>query len=208
MREEHVFFYVGNLCLEGLYASGDGSRGVVISHPHPLMGGSMRNNVVEVLASTFYEKGYSTLRFNFRGVGQSEGAYDEGRGEQEDVIGAIDFLKEREKKDVILAGYSFGAWVNLKVLAHHASFSDVILVSPPINLRDFDFSELPENIGLIISGDRDQFCSTERLQTLANRINCRLGIVKGADHFYFGKENGIIDCLREYLLKKKNYLIL
>jgi len=163
------------------------------------MGGSMRNNVVEALISIFYEKGSSTLRFNFRGVERSGGTYDGGRGEQEDVIGAIDFLKEREKREVILAGYSFGAWVNLKVLAHHASFSDVIFVSPPINLGDFDFSGLSGNIGLVISGDRDQFCSTERLKTLANRINCRLGIVKGADHFYLGKEQGIIDCLREYL---------
>jgi alpha/beta superfamily hydrolase len=197
--EETVFFQAGKLKIEGLYAESGTGRGVVISHPHPQMGGSMWNNVVETLVTAFFTKGYSTLRFNFRGVGRSEGMYDDGTGEQEDVLGAVDYLAGKGKTEVVLAGYSFGAWINVKVAVRPKRFADVILVSPPINFLEFDFSDLTGKVGLMMSGDRDQFSSVEGLTTIASRIHCLLEIVKGADHFYFEKEYGIAECLDQYL---------
>jgi len=200
MKEERVFFRSGKLSIQGLYASSDGEKGVVITHPHPQMGGSMRNNVVDALVSTFYQNGFSTLRFNFRGVGLSEGVYDNGIGEREDVKGAIDFLAEKGKKGIFLTGYSFGAWVNTRLIANQDFLSDAIMVSPPIDFVEFDFSGLEGKVGLVICGDRDQFCPVARLRRIAEEIGCRLEIVNEADHFYFGREDGINSYLNEYLV--------
>jgi alpha/beta superfamily hydrolase len=202
MNEERILFRSDKFSIEGLYASCDGPKGVVITHPHPMMGGSMRNNVVFALGSVFHQNGFSTLRFNFRGAGRSEGIYDNGVGEQEDVKGAIDFLSEKGKNDIFLAGYSFGAWINTRLIADQDFLSGVIMVSPPIDFLDFDFSGLKEKVGLVICGDRDQFCPIDRLKKITEEIGCRLEIVNGADHFYFGKEEGIIDYLNDYLAPK------
>jgi alpha/beta superfamily hydrolase len=199
MNEETVFFGSGELSIEGLYAPVKGTKGVVITHPHSQMGGSMRNNVVEAMVSAFYEHGYSTLRFNFRGVGQSKGTFDDGVGEQEDVKGAIAFLKEKGFDDITLAGYSFGAWVNSRVLAGFDDLTDVVMVSPPIDFVKFDFSHLTGRCGLVICGDRDQFCPIPSLEGIIQELESRLEIVNGADHFYFGREQGIIDYLSDYL---------
>lgn len=199
MKEERIFFKSGKLDIEGLYAPSDGQKGVVITHPHSMMGGSMRNNVVFALVSAFYQNGFSTLRFNFRGVGRSGGIYDDGIGEQEDVKGAIDFLVEKGKKDIFLTGYSFGAWVNTKLIANQDFLSDIIMVSPPIDFLDFDFPGQKGKIGLVICGDSDQFCPIDRLGGITEEIGCRLEIVGGADHFYFGKEDVIAGYLDDYL---------
>ena len=199
MNEEPVFFKSGELSIEGLYAPGEGEKCVVVTHPHSQMGGSMRNNVVEAMVSAFYGHGYSTLRFNFRGVGRSEGAFEDGVGEQGDVKGAIAFLKEKGFNEITLAGYSFGAWVNSRVLAGFDDLTDVIMVSPPIDFVKFDFSYLKGRCGLVICGDRDQFCPIPSLEGIIRELETRLEIVNGADHFYFGREQGIIDYLSDYL---------
>lgn len=199
MNEEPVFFKSGELSIEGLYAPGEEAKCVVITHPHSQMGGSMRNNVVEAMVSAFYGHGYSTLRFNFRGVGRSEGTFDEGVGEREDVRGAIAFCKAKGFDNITLAGYSFGAWVNSRFLDGSDDPTDVIMVSPPIDFVKFDFSHLTGRCGLIICGDRDQFCPLSALREIVRELESRLEVVNGADHFYFGREQGIIDYLGDYL---------
>ena len=199
MKEERIFFESGGLTIEGLYAPGEGSKGVVVTHPHSQMGGSMANNVVDALVAAFHDHGYATLRFNFRGVGRSGGSFDDGVGEQDDVTGAIAFLKEKGLSDITLAGYSFGAWVMSRVLAGYDGLSDVIMVSPPIDFVQFDFSHLTGRCGLIICGDRDQFCPLRSLEDIVQQIGCRLEIVRGADHFYFGNEQAIQEYLSDYL---------
>lgn len=202
MKEDRVFFTGGGVVIEGLYAAGESTGGVVVTHPHSMMGGSMMNNVVDALVTTFYRNGFSTLRFNFRGVGRSEGTFDNGIGEQEDVKGALNFLAEQGKNDVILAGYSFGAWVNSMLFPDLDYLADVIMISPPIDFVDFDFSGIRGKCGLIICGDRDQFCPLNKLRTVIEEIQCRLEIVQGADHFYFGRESGISGYLSDYLAAK------
>lgn len=199
MKEERISFESAGLTIEGLYAPGDGSKGVVVTHPHSLMGGSMANNVVDAIVSAFHNHGHTTLRFNFRGVGRSEGRFDDGVGEQEDVKGAIGFLKEKGLNEIILAGYSFGAWVNSRVLAGYDGLSDVIMVSPPIDFVPFDFSHLAGKCGLIICGDSDQFCPLPSLENIVQHVGCRLEVVRGADHFYFGHEQEIQKYLSDYL---------
>ena len=112
MAEERVFIQAGEMKIEGRLDNAPGEKAAIVTHPHPLYGGDMNNNVVEALVQAYREKGYTTLRFNFRGVGQSGGSFDEGIGEQEDVKAALAHLGELGKSSIDLAGYSFGAWVN------------------------------------------------------------------------------------------------
>jgi alpha/beta superfamily hydrolase len=180
MKEEKIVFPSGSLHLEGYYAPSGSGRGVVVTHPHPLMGGSLENNVVETLVKTFFHQGYATLRFNFRGVGRSEGRYDEGLGEQQDVLAASDILQQKGVREIFLAGYSFGAWVNAQVLRRRPSLSGGVLVSPPIDLMDFDFSGLAGRIRLILAGDQ-----------------APVKLLPGADHFHFGREKELAAGLTE-----------
>jgi len=206
MKEQQIFFKSERFSIEGLYASSAGPKGVVVTHPHPLMGGSMRNNVVDALVSSFYQNGFSTLRFNFRGTGRSGGAYDNGAGEQEDIKGGRVFLEENGKEEIFLAGYSFGAWVIAKLIAGECSLSDVIMISPPIDFLDFDLSGLKGKVGLIICGDSDEFCPAGRLKKISEETGCRFEVVKGAGHFYHGREDELIARLDGYLAQKPRIL--
>ena len=106
-QEEKVYWNNGSLKIEGMLGKQPGENGVVICHPHPLMGGSMYNNVVEAIQEAFSSQNYTTLRFNFRGTGNSTGNYDEGRGEQEDILSAQKFLKNNGANKILLNSFSF-----------------------------------------------------------------------------------------------------
>jgi len=201
-REEKVYWNNGSLKIEGLLGKLSGESGVVICHPHPLMGGSMHNNVVEAIRDAFALQNYTTLRFNFRGAGNSTGNYDEGRGEQEDILSAHEFLKKNGIEKIILAGYSFGAWVGSKVLEQsNQLFVAGILISPPLNYFDFNWDNLKNKIDLLVSGDRDQFCDAKVLRKQAKKINSPLETIYDTDHFYSGKEKELIDILLKYIIK-------
>jgi len=197
--ENSVMFRSDDLQIEGLYAAAEGDRGVVVSHPHPQMGGSMINNVVEAITESFFACGYSTMRFNFRGVGRSGGCYDNGIGEQHDILEAGKFLHEQNIKDIVLAGYSFGAWISARVLAGSGRFLPAILVSPPVDFLPFNFAGLEGRIGLIACGDRDAFCNAGKLGKVASETGARLEVITGADHFFIRKERVLAECIKDYL---------
>ena len=186
IREQPVLFGQGVPRLEGLYAAGQGAMGAVISHPHPLMGGDMRNPVVETLAESLFGAGLSTLRFNFRGVGMSEGVFDGGRGEKGDVLAAVAYLQGQGIREIVLAGYSFGAWVNAMVIVER-SLLPAVLVSAPINLFSFNFELLRGKVGLMICGDQDPYCPLDEARNAAAHLSCPLEIIPAADHFLIGK---------------------
>ena len=146
MKEEKVFFGEDRVRLEGLFAAAGGTKGAVISHPHSLMGGDMWNPVVETVTQALFGVGISTLRFNFRGVGESGGTFDEGRGEQEDLLAALAFLEDRGLKEILPAGYSFGAWVTAGVIGRRA-LAPALFVAPPIKMFSFDLKDLTESGG-------------------------------------------------------------
>jgi alpha/beta superfamily hydrolase len=200
MREKQVFFGEGNIRLEGLYANSAGAAGAVISHPHPLMGGDMGNSVVETLAETLFAGGISTLRFNFRGVGRSAGTFDDGRGEQDDVLAAVSFMEEQGIREILPAGYSFGAWVNAGIL-NRRNLLPAVFVSPPINLLDFDFQTLKGKVGIIICGGQDPYCPVERIKSVAAELACRLDIIPDADHFFLSREGDLAACINDFVMK-------
>lgn len=202
MREEKISIKNGLLSLEGLLSKTSGEKGVVICHPHSLMGGSMHNNVVEVLQKSFAAENYTTLRFNFRGVGGSTGVYDEGRGEQKDIHAACEYLDHLGLKKLFLAGYSFGAWVGSHVLAEKNNpFFDAAFVSPPINYFDFNWDKLINKISLLICGDGDQFCREDDLEKISQKIYSTLEIIPDADHFYGGYEIELAHIVQKYIVK-------
>jgi len=200
MREEKIYIKNGLLIIEALWSGYSDKKGVVICHPHSLMGGSMYNNVVEAIQASFAASGISTLRFNFRGVGESTGQYDEGKGEKQDILAVCDYLNKTGLQTLMFAGYSFGAWVGSKIFEEaDSTFSFKILVSPPVNYFDFEWNNLKRKIDLLVCGDADDFCSTDILITEAKKISSALEIISGADHFYGGKEKELVKILQKYL---------
>jgi alpha/beta superfamily hydrolase len=177
MEEEQIFIDNNGLVIEGLLTKAAQESGVVICHPHSLMGGSMHNNVVEAIKEAFAQENYSTLRFNFRGVGRSTGMYSEGKGEQEDIIAVCKYLKHMGIVKLFFAGYSFGSWVGSQVIQKDDNpFTGSIFVSPPVNYFDFDFTKLINKINVIICGSKDQFCDLDILKEQAKKIKSNLNI--------------------------------
>jgi hypothetical protein len=162
----------------------------VVCHPHPLFGGTMHNNVVYQAAKSLDEMGLGVLRFNFRGAGVSEGKHDRGQGEQGDVRAALDYLaKEFPGTPLLLAGFSFGCWVGLRVGCEDQRVTELIGMGTPVNGSDFSYLSECEKPKLFVQGSEDQFGSVDKLEVLvaslagANQVR----IVDGADHFFTGK---------------------
>ncbi|MGD9278331.1 MAG: alpha/beta hydrolase [Desulfobacterales bacterium] len=175
--------------IEGLFNKRDETRGVVVTHPHPLYGGDMYNMVVETIVHIYNIKGYSTLKFNFRGVGESRGQYDNGVGEQKDVLAALSFLADMGVKRIDLAGYSFGAWVNAHaVIQGDSVVENMAMVSPPVGFMDFNAISAMNVLRFVITGSRDDIAPADAVKKMLPtwNPNARFEIVDGADHFYGG----------------------
>lgn len=200
MQEEKIYIENGSRILEGLISKSSADKCVVICHPHSLMGGSMYNNVVEAIQEAFASQNYSTLRFNFRGVGESSGRYDEGEGESRDILAVCDFLKKQGCQQLYFAGYSFGAWVGSKIIGGAGNpFLYSTFVSPPLNYFEFEWDGLKNAVNLLVLGDKDPFCEKNVLILKAKEINSPLEIIPGADHFYTGKEDELIHVLNNQM---------
>lgn len=186
--EKKIEFISEKLRLEGRYAEGSTGHGVIITHPHPLYGGDMYNGVVESIASAYRKKGYSTLRFNFRGVGASEGRFDHGQGEQKDVVAAHAHLEHAGIQRVDLAGYSFGAWVNARAGCAGSADQHMVMVSPPVAFIDYSSVGRLPCLKLVVAGSRDDFAPTDQIRNLLPDWNddAVLKVIEGADHFYSG----------------------
>ncbi|HEX9760547.1 MAG TPA: alpha/beta family hydrolase [Candidatus Acidoferrales bacterium] len=176
----------------------------VVCHPHPLYGGTLHNKVVFQAAKTLHRLGVPVLRFNFRGAGLSEAAHDNGRGEAGDVTAAIDFL-EREFPDLplLLAGFSFGAWVGLRVACTDARVTEVVGLGIPVNSSDLSYLRGCHKPKLFIHGSRDQYGAREKVESLVDSLPGpkRLVIVEGADHFFAGKLERVGEALREWVVE-------
>jgi alpha/beta superfamily hydrolase len=170
---------------------------VVISHPHPLYGGAMTNKVVHILAKTFSELGAITVRFNFRGVGKSEGKYDNGIGEAEDLQILVEELKQwRAKSPIWLAGFSFGAYVTVRAQTVIKP-EKLLLVAPPVSMYPFD--ELAEITipWIVIQGGRDEVIDAAAVKNwVSQRPNQPQFIwMEEAGHFFHGKLNEVKEAL-------------
>ena len=201
MTEEKIKFMSQDILIEALLCLQEGQKGVVVTHPHSLYGGNMYNQVVETLVEVYQEKSFSTLRFNFRGVGRSEGSFDEGKGEQEDVRSAIEYMHERGKRDIDLAGYSFGAWVNANMEDTDSLCNIMVMISPPVAFLDFSFLSLNPKIQLVVAGGRDDIAPADKIKNVINTWNtdAHLEVIEGADHFYSGEIHSLKSVLSRFI---------
>lgn len=161
----------------------------LVLHPHPLGGGTMHNKVVFRAAAALNDAGLTTLRINFRGVGQSTGEYDEGRGERDDVHAALDYLASHYPGiRITLCGFSFGARVGLEVGISDPRVAFLIGIGTPLEKYDFSFLSACRKPLLLVHGERDEFGDAAQLRTLASELakntNVRLVVVPGAGHFF------------------------
>jgi alpha/beta superfamily hydrolase len=166
------------------------SRAAIVCHPHPMFGGTMHNKVVYQAAKALHQRGIPVLRFNFRGVGLSEGAHDRGRGEQDDVRAGLDYLAaEFPERPILLAGFSFGAWVGLRVGCEDARVSNLICLGLPVDRTDLTYLHTCTKPKLIVQGGNDQFGSLTNLEPFFAAIPepKKLVIIEGVDHFFTGK---------------------
>jgi uncharacterized protein len=200
MTEQQVTFKSGELTLEGLLANpGGGAPAAVVCHPHPMYGGSMHNNVVEAVLTAMWRLGYATLRFNFRGVGESEGEHDGGIGEVDDARAALKFLATQTgvgAGDAVIAGYSFGAPVAMRAGIDDKAVNRIVAVALPIAMMPMESVVTSKPI-LLASGDRDSYSPIPKLRDLATKLgaSAKLEVIEGADHFFGGYEDRLAEAI-------------
>jgi len=200
--EKSVIIPCGDIRLEGLLNKNSSGKGVVVTHPHPLYGGDMDNPVVDEIARSFFEQGFTTLRFNFRGTGKSSGMFENGIGEGDDVKAALAYLKASGIFGVYLAGYSFGARINASVVSSGYDLQDHIMVSPPLGFMSFDEVLAMPLTGLIVTGANDDIAPPVLVTSAIHRwqINPQFEVIEKCDHFYTGCLNKLNRVLSDYLI--------
>jgi alpha/beta superfamily hydrolase len=174
--------------LEVLYrqAAAPVAGAALLCHPHPLYGGSMHSRVVHHLARACNEVGFATLRVNFRGVGLSAGAHDEGTGEVQDALAALEHLAGMHRElPLAVGGHSFGAWVGLQAGCGRPEVQFLVGAGLPVALYDFGFLRNAAARLLVVQGALDAFGPEERIRAEAAAWRClaRLAVLPGADHF-------------------------
>jgi alpha/beta superfamily hydrolase len=191
--------------LEAAYevpADFDGQRVALVCHPHPLFGGTMDNKVVVIAARALQERGYATLRFNFRGVGQSAGSWDLGRGEAADAMAAAAALQARwPAAQLLIAGFSFGAYVATQ-LATQLPVRQLITIAPPVQRFDFSTLAVPQCPWLVVQGDQDELVDHEAVQAWTRTLQPapEVVILPGAEHFFHGRLTDLRDAIQGHLL--------
>ena len=202
--------------LEGRYhqAEHSGAPIALVLHPHPLYGGTMNNKIVYNIYHTFVNHGFSVMRFNFRGVGRSQGKYDEGIGELSDAATALDWMQQQnpEAATCWIGGFSFGAWIAMQLLMRRPEIEGFISVAPPANLYDFSFLAPCPSSGIIIQGDRDEIVPEEAAQKLVNKTVTQKGrtidyqVVSGADHYFRNQLEELNQHMADYLATRADEL--
>jgi uncharacterized protein len=179
----------------------------IVLHPHPQFGGTMNNKIVYDLFYAFVQRGFSALRFNFRGVGRSQGSFDHGAGELSDAASALDWVQAvtPEAKSCWIAGVSFGAWIGMQLLMRRPEIEGFISVAPPANRFDFSFLAPCPSSGLIVHGDADRVAPLKDVETLVSKLKTQKGIIieqsviAGANHFFDNKTDELIASCSSYL---------
>ena len=189
-----VFFNGPAGRLEGRFhpAKQRGAPIAVVLHPHPQFGGTMNNQIVYNTYYNFAERGFSVLRFNFRGVGRSQGAFDHGQGELSDAASALDWAQSisPEARACWIAGVSFGAWIGMQLLMRRPEIEGFISIAPPANRFDFSFLAPCPASGLILHGGNDTVVPAADVERVVSKLRTQKGItidydvVDGASHFW------------------------
>lgn len=195
--------------LEGRYSPGKSPTAPIalILHPHPQHGGTMNNKVVYNMYQQFAERDFATMRFNFRGIGKSQGSYDRGEGELADAASALDWLQSFNPncRSVWVAGFSFGSWIGMQLLMRRPEIDTFISVAPPANLLDFNFLAPCPTSGMIVHGAADTLVPEAAVNKLVQKLSHQRGItidyrlVPGASHFFSEHMDTLMSHVGSYL---------
>ena len=186
----------------------------LVLHPHPQYGGTMNNRVVQETFNVFVKNGFSVLKLNFRGVGKSEGTFDNGQGELSDAASALDWI-ERENQDYSqcwVSGFSFGSLICMQLIMRRPEVTKFISIAPQPNVYDFTFLAPCPTSGQIVYGEKDELVSKESINELNNRLKNQKGIevdfseIKNSNHFFSNKEEELKIAINAYV-KKSTELI-
>jgi hypothetical protein len=179
-------------------------RVALVLHPHPQHGGTMHNTVVFRAARALQTAGYETLRFNFRGVGHSTGTFDNGAGEAEDARLALDYLlsKQTQAREVIVAGFSFGSAIGLRVGCADVRVTKLIAIGAPVRMYERAFLLACNKPKLFIHGTADDIAPLAPIEELVNSLppenHCRLVKIEGAGHFFDDQLEELMDAVTEF----------
>lgn len=179
----------------------------LILHPHPQHGGTMNNRVTYEMFYAFQRRGCSVLRFNFRGVGRSQGVFDGGIGELSDAAAALDWLQTMNPgaQTCWVVGFSFGSWISMQLLMRRPEIHAFITIAPPANIYDFTFLAPCPASGLIVHGRNDQVSPEADVQKMVDRLSAQRGIkitqvkIEGANHFFDQNLPELVKTVEDYL---------
>ena len=180
---------------------------VLVLHPNPMQGGTMNNRVTLTLYNSFIENGFSAIRFNFRGVGRSEGVYDKGEGELTDTAAVLDWIQSinQGQRHLWVAGFSFGALIGMQLLMRRPEIAGFVSVCPPANIYDFSFLAPCPVSGMIINGQDDLVCPVANVDKLVEKLNSQRGIkidyrvIPDCNHAFTNHLDTIKQCVKEYI---------
>src|SRR5579875_151463 len=202
--------------LEGAYTPGKKPNAPIalILHPHPKAGGQMNNAPTVQLYRCFMKRGFATLRFNFRGVGRSQGEFDSGIGELADAASALDWLQANNPtaSQTWVAGYQFGAWIGMQLLMRRPETDGFVSVSPPTNIQDFSFLAPCPASGLILHGAADNVTTPPEVERVVAKLRTQKGIsiayelVEGANHYWSNALPAVEEKVGHYLDQRMNGL--
>jgi uncharacterized protein len=198
--------------LEGRYQMSK-TRGAPIAlllHPHPQFGGTMNNQIIYNLYYMFLERGFSVLRFNFRGVGRSQGVFDHGAGELSDAAAALDWAQARapDAKTCWVAGVSFGAWIGMQLLMRRPEIEGFLSIAAMANRYDYTFLAPCPSSGLFIHGEQDRVSPAKESISSIDKVKVQKGIkidhqtVPGANHFFENRLDDLLGVVGGYLDKR------
>lgn len=184
----------------------------LVMHPHPQHGGNMNNKVSYRVFESFARCGFSVLRFNFRGVGNSEGEFDNGVGELSDAAAALDWLHAQcpQARSIWISGFSFGAWICMQLLMRRPDVKRFVAVSPPAGMYDFSFLSPCPASGFVTCGTNDDITPHNDIEELLKKTTRQKGSklfysrVEGADHFYTNHQDQLSNLLCKYIMKNQD----
>lgn len=195
--------------IEGIYTQSENPKAplALLLHPHPLYGGTMNNKALYNIHKSLINIGFTVLRINFRGVGRSQGKFDNGVGELTDAARALDWLQLHNQfnRVNVIIGFSFGAWIGMQLIMRRPEISNFVAISPPVNKFDFSFLSPCPVSGLIVHGSYDSIVPEEAMLELLNKLSKQKNIkithktIAGADHFFRNKIPEVTDAVTEYL---------
>ncbi len=202
--------------LEGRYQPSKSKTAPIalILHPHPRFGGTMNNQIIYELYYMYAKRGFTVLRFNFRGVGRSQGTFDHGTGELSDAAAALDWVQtfHPDSRGCWIAGFSFGAWIGMQLLMRRPEVEGFISIAPPANLYDFSFLAPCPASGLMVHGDADKVVPMKDVQALVDKLKAQKGItidhetLPGANHFFAGQTDSLLELCGNYVDKRLEVL--